>query len=104
MLSIARHEVADYYRRKYAKKALQTLPLSDFLLSLRVDDSSEVSLQVRKILSQMSEYSRELLLRKYVDGKKVAELAKEMGRSAKSIESELFRARREFRTLWLAQE
>jgi DNA-directed RNA polymerase specialized sigma24 family protein len=39
-------------------------------------------------------------MKKYVDKKRVKELAQEFGRSEKAIESELFRARKEFRLLW----
>jgi RNA polymerase sigma-70 factor (ECF subfamily) len=100
MYSIARHEVADYYRKKYAKKALQTLPLSDLLLSVPIDDAQATSQKVTEVLEKMSDRSRELLLQKYVDGKQVMAIAAEFGKSVKAIESELFRARGEFRVLW----
>ena len=100
MLAIARHEVADYYRKKYAKKALQTLPLSDLVLSAPIDDAHVVSEKVSEVLDKMSDRSREILLQKYVDGKCVAAIAEEFGKSVKAIESELFRARSEFRALW----
>ena len=48
----------------------------------------------------MGSQSQELLMKKYVDKKRVKELAQEFGRSEKAIESELFRARKEFRLLW----
>lgn len=100
MFAIARHEVADFYRKKYAKKALQTLPLSELLLGVPVADAHEVSQKVQLVLGQMSDRSRELLLRKYVDGQRVVALAQDFSKSAKAIESELFRARTEFKMLW----
>lgn len=103
MNSIARHEVADYYRKKYAKKALQTTPLSDLLLLNQVADSDEVTQKVNKVLAQMKEYYKELLLLKYADEKKVAVIAIELGKSEKSVESDLFRARREFKQLWVLE-
>ena len=102
MTSILYHEIADYYRKLYAKKAIKILPLGDFLLSLPISDSHEISAKVRLILSKMIKEKRELLLLKYVDNKKVKEIAKKMNRSVKSIESDLFRARIEFRKLYLA--
>lgn len=104
MVSIAKHQIADHYRKKYAKKALQLLPLSNLLLDAQIDDAHEVSEKVLQVLSQMSESSRELLQKKYVDEQKVSEIARDLGRSIKSIESELFRARIEFRELYLALE
>ncbi len=101
MSAIARHEVADYYRKKYAKRAIQTLPLSELLLGAPIDDAHVVSEKVRHVLGQMSDRSRELLLRKYVDERQVVELAQEFGKTAKAVESELFRARGEFKALWV---
>lgn len=97
MVSVARHEIADYYRKKYAKKALQLLPLSEFLLSVKVGDAHDVAEQVGVVLSRMSTRSRELLLEKYVDGKAVATIAREQDKTEKAIEAQLYRARNEFR-------
>lgn len=104
MISVARHEVADYYRKKYAKRALQLLPLTQELLGTKVNDAHEISEKVKEVLAKMSESSRELLQKKYVDNMKVQDIAVEWGRSDKSIESELFRARNEFKTLFLLSE
>lgn len=104
MISVARHEVADYYRKKYAKKALQTLPLSQWLLSEPIKDAQEISARVLGVLEKMSESSKELLLKKYVDDMKVSEIATELQTTAKAIESQLFRARNEFRLLMLQED
>jgi DNA-directed RNA polymerase specialized sigma24 family protein len=45
----------------------------------------------------------DLLRDKYIEGKKVAVIAAEKGRTVKAIESDLFRAREEFRVLWAAE-
>ncbi|NCO12476.1 MAG: hypothetical protein COZ34_03255 [Candidatus Pacebacteria bacterium CG_4_10_14_3_um_filter_34_15] len=101
MNSIAKHEIADYFRKKYAKKALITTHLSDLLMLDDIDNSEEVSQKVKLVLKNMKSNYGELLMLKYVDGKKVSLIAKEMGKSIKSVESDLFRARREFRCLWV---
>lgn len=103
MIAIAQHQVADFYRKKYAKRALQYLPLSQFLLEAKIDDAHESAEKVKHVLAKMSSYSCELLQKKYVDGKKVAEIAAEVGKSVKAVESELFRARIEFKELYLAK-
>lgn len=104
MTAIAKHEVADYFRKKYAKRAIQTLPLSSLLLANPVSDAHDTSTKVISVLKKMTAYSRELLLKKYVDCLKVAEIACEFGKTVKTIESELFRARKEFKVLYLAEE
>jgi RNA polymerase sigma-70 factor, ECF subfamily len=100
MIGIARHEVADYYRKKYAKKAILALPMSELLSEAHIGDAHDVSEKVRSVIQSMSQHNRELLLLKYIDGKKVGEIALEMGKSIKAIESELFRARQEFKALY----
>jgi RNA polymerase sigma factor (sigma-70 family) len=115
MLSIARHEVADFYRKKYAKKVLAVTPFSELIdativveLGLDATGTSSVSgvagswrtEQVAEVLEHMDASVKELLLQKYVDKKSVVAIAAELGRSIKAIESELFRARRQFRLVW----
>lgn len=96
MQSIARHEVADYYRKKYAKKAIKALPLSE-LLPQKIDDSHEVAEKVKLVFKHLDHRHVELLMLKYIDNKKVEDIARELGKSVKSIESELFRARQAFK-------
>ncbi len=104
MISILRHEIADYYRKKYAKKAIKTLPLSDFILSRQIEDSSQVSRKVKTVLSKMLSRRKKLLLMKYVDGLQVEEIAQKVGRTFKAVESDLYRARESFKELYLALE
>ena len=104
MVSIARHEIADFYRKKYAKRALRTVPLGDLVIATKIYDSSEVSEIVMRCLGDMKAESVELLKLKYIDRKKIFDIAEDLDRSVKSIESELFRARNEFRALYLAYE
>lgn len=100
MVSILRHEIADYYRKKYAKKALKIIPLFDEILQNPLKSSQEISDKVQITLSKMKKETRELLLLKYVDKKRVKEIAFLFGKTVKSIESELFRARVEFRKIY----
>ncbi|NCN06347.1 MAG: RNA polymerase sigma factor [Candidatus Pacebacteria bacterium] len=100
MIAIARHEIADYYRKRYAKKALHTVPLLDALLTKPLDDTSEISQLVTTCLARMQAHSAELLRLKYIDKKRVTEIAGVFGKTVKAIESELFRAREEFRIVY----
>lgn len=104
MQSVLRHEIADYYRKLYAKKIIRITPLADLLLDHGASDSCGTADAVETVLRQMLSTHRELLLRKYVDCQKVKDIAAELGTSVKSVESNLFRARQEFKALWLEQE
>lgn len=100
MISIARHEIADYYRKRYAKKVVKALPFSELLLDEPVRDMHQTSQVVKVVLKKLKKEYRELLLLKYVDNLSVQAIAQLLHRSIKSIESDLFRARREFKLLY----
>jgi len=69
-----------------------------------LSDSHEISERVKQVIADLSEEYRELLLLKYVDKKKVKEIARELKRTVKAVESDLFRAREEFRRLYTEYE
>jgi len=104
MISILKHEIADYYRKKYAKQAIRVVPLARVLLAQPVKDADETAQTVRLVLAKMTSGRKELLLMKYVDNKRVKEIARLWNKTVKAIESELFRARQEFRSLYLEIE
>jgi RNA polymerase sigma-70 factor, ECF subfamily len=104
MIGILNHEIADYYRKQYAKRAIKVIPLADWLLHEPVVDAPETPVKVRMALDQMVHEQKELLLQKYIDGKRVKQIARDLGRSVKAIESELFRARVEFRRIYATLE
>lgn len=100
MMTILRHEIADYYRKMYAKRAIKTIPLSDLLLKQEIQDSVEVERRVRGVLNKMLNRRKKLLLMKYVDGLSVKQIAQKAGRSLKAVESDLYRARESFKELY----
>lgn len=102
MKGIARHEIADYYRKKYAKKAICSLPLFESLSDELMGDSQEVVKKVSFVLRRMRKDYRELLLLKYVDGKQIKIIAQELKRSFKSVEADLFRARKDFKEIYVS--
>lgn len=104
MIGILCHEIADYYRKVYAKRAIKVIPLSDWLLPEPTTDGHEVSAKVEMVLNRMVTWQRELLMQKYIDGKRVKQIARDLGKSVKSIESDLFRARVEFRRIYTTLE
>lgn len=100
MLKIASHEVADYYRRRYAKKFIHSIPLSNLLFSEDPKNLQQTSTVVVEVLKRMRIDYKELILLKYVDRVAVKDIANKLGKSIKSIESDLFRARKEFRSVY----
>lgn len=100
MCSIVRHEIADYYRKKYAKRMLQCIPFMDSLLPEQIADMHDVSSVVLSVLRRLSHADRELLQLKYIDGLSVKHIALRLCLSIKSVESKLFRARKAFEELY----
>ncbi len=103
MLSIARHELSDYWRKKYAKKAIALLPYGHELLdSVRSDEGEDAWLAghvsiISEILHGLPEEISELLQLKYVDGLSVKELAHHYGLSFAAMQSKLYRAKELFK-------
>jgi RNA polymerase sigma-70 factor (ECF subfamily) len=106
--SIASRRVADFYRRKKREVKYQTVPSDSE--SLETDyssgdepfvaetlESEETNQDVQEILSGLPLHYKQVLLLKYVEEMPVNEISQVMGRSPKSIEGLLTRARRELR-------
>ncbi|MEO8581547.1 MAG: RNA polymerase sigma factor [Patescibacteria group bacterium] len=100
MLRIAAHEVADYYRRRYAKKFVHSIPLSNFLFHEDPKNMHDTSEYVVEVLKRMKIEYKQLIILKYVENLSVKEIATRIHKSIKSVESDLFRARKEFRVLY----
>ncbi|MFZ5438292.1 MAG: RNA polymerase sigma factor [Patescibacteria group bacterium] len=103
MTSILLHEIADFYRKKYAKKALKVIPLFEEILQKPLLGSSELNDKVEEVLNEMRTDYKNLLLLKYFDKKKVTEIAQKLKKTVKAVEADLFRARREFKEIYLAK-
>lgn len=103
MLTIARHKVADFYRAKYAKRVIHVVSLLDELELPSMLETFNQLTDVQTALSRLAPDLRELLLAKYVDGKTLRELASELKKTTKAVESMLFRARNEFKYVYLDQ-
>lgn len=102
ILSIARHEVADYYRKRYVRKAVEkTTPLFESLLS--DIGSPEFEMKKDKLRARfMAAYEsltpqhRDVLSYRFELGMSVKEIAIHMEMPFKATESLLFRARQAF--------
>lgn len=95
MLGIARHELADYWRKTYAKRVLKALPFGQELLDSLSHDRPEMSI-ASGVLAMLPADIAELLELKYIDGFSLVECAEKFGVSVACIQSRLHRARKMF--------
>lgn len=102
VMAIARHEAADFYRKRYVRKLVQqTAPLFEEM----VEESRTPEFEWKKkrmeerfmrAYSSLSKQYQDILSLRFELGMSVKEVAKEMKLSFKATESLLFRARSAF--------
>lgn len=103
LLSIARHEVADYYRKRYVRKMVErTTPIFEDLLADL--NTPELELKKRSLRARfmrayksLNNKHRDALSYRYELGMSVKQIAEEMKLSFKATESLIFRARKAMR-------
>ena len=102
LLGIARHEIADYYRKKKIKEIVfSRLPFLEKLVSKVLSpeiayEEKELKQKIKRSFAGVSEGYRQILRLKYCEGYSVADIAKKLEISFKSAESRIFRARLAF--------
>jgi RNA polymerase sigma-70 factor, ECF subfamily len=97
LVSIAKHEIADYYRKLYAKKVLKHVPFVDQVVVEPMYDVNETREKFDQALAKLKEEEKKLVLWKYEEELSVAEMAKKLGKTIKATESKLYRARQAFK-------
>jgi RNA polymerase sigma-70 factor (ECF subfamily) len=104
--SIAHHELADYWRKKYAKRLIRTIPILKNLIA-PVQTSAKTALYFHHALEHTYHHIKpqyaELLRLKYEDSLSVKEIASKLGWSVKSVECQLYRARKAFQLAYEEQ-
>ena len=106
LCSIAKRKVVDYYRKKKIAKILfSQVPGIESLLAVLTtpEDTLDEKLlrqQIKLTLSRLTPRYRRILTLKYVEGCSVIEIAALLSTSFKSVESALFRARKDFVRLY----
>lgn len=107
LFSIARHKVIDYYRKQKIKKILfsQSPKIESLLVTLLGPEEILVHKQERinidTVFSQLPLSYQKIIKLKYIDGKSIINISKELSISFKSAESMLFRARKAFTKAWV---
>lgn len=104
LISIARHEVADFYRKKYVRLAVeQTSPLfenmvSDTLSPEFIYEKKKIEKKFFAVYQSLTKQYQDILSYRYELSMSVKEIAQKMDLPFKATESLLFRARLAFRT------
>lgn len=105
LLGIARHKVEDYYRERLREpEALDDdgypEPPADSPLVDETIDRERLEVKTRDLLRQLPEAYSFALLWRYWEERSVRQIAEATGRTEKSVERLLARARARFRELW----
>lgn len=102
LFSICQHKVIDYYRKKKLKHAVfSQMPQLEAIISPLISpeeelDATLVKEKIHAVLGGLLPRHRQILMLKYLDGLSVAQIAKHLAITFKSVESQLFRARKAF--------
>src|SRR5262249_46339148 len=104
VLGIARHKIESYYPARLREEELEEADcgaVDDVGLDSTLDQRQQQE-RVLTIMDRLPEQYRLLLKWRYWDQKKTDEIAAGLGRTAKSVERMLARARERFRREWEA--
>ncbi len=108
-LSIAKHELVDYYRRKKIKAILfSRLPFLQEIVDKALGpqlalEEKEAKGKIFKTLHNLTEGYSEILRLRYIEGLSVSAIAKELNLTYKAAESKLSRARLAFQAEFVCQ-
>lgn len=106
---IARHEIADFYRKQKIKQIVfSRLPWLKNLVSQALGpelalQELETKKRIVKTLKNLSEGYRQVLRLKYIEELSMREIAQKLGVTVKAVESRLTRARWAFQKLYASE-
>lgn len=110
LYSIARHEVADFYRKRYVRELVEkTSPLFEELIETvetpeRVWDKEKIRRRFVRVYKSLSSSHQDILSYRYELSMSVKEIARKMKLSFKATESLLYRARSAFANAYAETE
>lgn len=108
LFSICQHKIIDFYRRKKMKHAVfSQMPQLEAFISPLMSPEEEFDGTIAKekihaVLGRLLPRYRQILVMKYIEGHSVEEIAKKLTLTFKSVESQLFRARKAFVELFIS--
>ena len=98
LIGVARHKLADYYRRRPDRLSV---PVADLPEPVEPEDHWDVELDrivAESVLARLPEQHRTVLALRYLDDRSVPECAELIGRTVHATEALLVRARKAFRS------
>lgn len=107
LMGIARHELMDYWRKKYAKRAIRVVADLDDMANSIYDRSlvsDKLNTALEEAYQQLKPMQVKLLRWKYEEGKSVKQMAGMLGWSLKAVEAQLYRSRKAFQKVYVPVE
>jgi RNA polymerase sigma-70 factor, ECF subfamily len=98
LLGVARHKLADHYRRRHDRFTVPVAELPDVVESSDDWDAELDRIVAESVLAKLPEQHRTVLALRYMDDCSVPECAQLIGRTVHATEALLVRARRAFRS------
>ena len=100
LYSIGRHEVADYWRKIYAKRAIKTVPFVSQVYTEKLYSAAVTAEEIDRVYSKLLPDEVIILRLKYEEEMSVKEIARKLEISVSAAESRLFRARKSFQVAY----
>jgi RNA polymerase sigma-70 factor, ECF subfamily len=97
LIGVARHKLADHYRRRHDRLTVPVAELPEPVDSVDTWDAELDRLVAESVLTRLSEPHRAVLALRYMDDCSVPECAALIGRTVHATEALLVRARRAFK-------
>lgn len=98
--TVARRRVIDHWRREERRRARATKLQSEFVADGAKSNVDLERIAVQDALRELTDSQRLVLTLKHVDGFSVDEIADQIGRTPKAVESMLVRSRTAFRSAY----
>jgi RNA polymerase sigma-70 factor (ECF subfamily) len=102
LVSITRHEIADFYRRRKLKTIIfSRLPFLEKIIDRALGpelalQEKEVKIKIFNTFKNLTEGYTQILRLKYIEGLTMVQIAFKLGKTVKAVESKLSRARLAF--------
>ena len=106
-LGIAKHELMDYWRKKYAKRLIRTVPILKEVPALPYGStvvSQKIHAAMERAYAELKPLQAQVLRWKYEEGKSVKEMAELLGWTTKAVEAYLYRSRKAFQAVYIEPE
>lgn len=104
LIGVARHKLADHYRRRHARFHVPVAELPEPTDPVDDWDTELDRIVAEAVLARLPEHHRTVLVLRYLDDCTVGECAELIGRTVHATETLLVRARRAFRSQYPSPE